>query len=530
MAPKRPYGTGSLTESPKGSGRWLYKVDRGTDPLTGRRRRVGFRFEAKSPKEANLRANQILADLETEKPLGSRATVEQLLAEFMRFSRARGRSPTTLREYQRIVDSVLLPSIGSISIGELTPHDLDSLYVNAMKGSKPVSASSVRRYHSLVSAALNQAVRWGWLEKSPAARVTLPDSTGRRLQIPTSEEVRALISACTMKDERLGMFVLVAAVTGCRRGEIAALRWTDLSDDVLTVRASAFDVGNEHGIKTTKTGRERLVVVDPLLMQALDSWHSRCNEGARSFGVALGPDSFIFSARPDGARPVNVHTISSGTRIVADSIGLPHVHLHSLRHFAATELAWIRHECPRHGRPSRTRRSLGHPSDLRARDDRTPKRSGGDRRPHSCGLARRRDRIGNGINGGTGPSQFVRAILTTESPTSTLASCDENHEPAPDVYCRSDARCVDLDRPAHGGLSAAPSERRRGGWTLHVRADDSQVTRVLGIQHRSRTRGPDNPHRSLTANSPGHHWREGHLDRLEQCLFPPDVEACDVLG
>lgn len=145
MASKRPYGTGSLTEGPKGSGKWLYKIDRGRDPLTGRRRRVSFRFEAKSPKEANLRANQFLADLEASAPLGSRATVDQLLVEFMRFSRSRGRSPTTLREYQRIIDRVLRPRIGSIPIAELTPHDLDTVYVEAMQGVKPVSASSVRR-------------------------------------------------------------------------------------------------------------------------------------------------------------------------------------------------------------------------------------------------------------------------------------------------------------------------------------------------------------------------------------------------
>lgn len=189
-----------------------------------------------------------------------------------------------------------------------------------------------------MAAALNQAVKWGWLERSPASRVTLPDVASRRPQIPTSQEVQALIAACRTRSERLGMFVLVAAVTGCRRGEIAALRWADLVGDGLKIRASAFDVGDEHGVKATKTGKERVVIVDPLLRGALDAWHARCVEMASAFGVTLSPDSFIFSARPDGARPVNVHTVSSGLRLAADSIGLRHVHMHSLRHFAATEL------------------------------------------------------------------------------------------------------------------------------------------------------------------------------------------------
>jgi integrase len=59
---------------------------------------------------------------------------------------------------------------------------------------------------------------------------------------------------------------------------------------------------------------------------------------AAEYGCVLPDDAFIFSSRPDGARPINIDTASSYFRKVADELEMPQYHLHSLRHFAATQL------------------------------------------------------------------------------------------------------------------------------------------------------------------------------------------------
>jgi integrase len=334
---KRHHGTGTLTERPTGSGKWQLRATYGRDPVTGKERRKSWTFEAKTRREAERQVGRILDAFEQGGVLGTRATVAQLLEEFMRVSASRGRSPNTLHDYRRIINQFLVPALGSIPIEDLTAHHLDSLYTSASKD-RGLAASSIRRYHAVLSAALNQAVRWGWLERNPAERATLPSSAPKALQVPTPEEVRALIDACTARSETFGMFVLLAAVTGCRRGELAALRWDDVDQGSIAVRASLWSRGGESGIKSTKTGRERTVVIDGVVAGVLERWRARCLSVAADWGVTYVDDAFVFAARPDGSVPVNIDTYSSYFRREADALGLSHVHLHSLRHFAATEL------------------------------------------------------------------------------------------------------------------------------------------------------------------------------------------------
>jgi integrase len=220
----------------------------------------------------------------------------------------------------------------------LTTHTLDSLYAAMLTRATPAAPSTVRRYHAILSAAMNQAVKWQWVTANPARLATLPGADRREPVTPTLEQVRALIAACAAESDVLGMFVLVAATSGCRRGELAALRWSDYADQVLHIRGSAYVLGRSKGIKATKTGRQRRVVVPGELAETLESWRSRCEAVASRAGSTLGPDSFIFSMLPDALDPINVNSFSSSFHRVAARLELSFVHLHSLRHFAATEL------------------------------------------------------------------------------------------------------------------------------------------------------------------------------------------------
>jgi integrase len=325
MASRRPHGTGSLTERPVGSGNWYFRYSVGPDPFTGRPRRRAVTIQAKNKSAAQAQARKIVAEAETV-ATGSSATVDQLLTEWMRFQSGRSRSPTTLNGYHSLIDHHISPSIGSIKISDLTAHHLDSLYGKCTKAGK--SPRTIRNIHNVIGAALNQGVRWGWLEKNPALRATLP----------TPDNARQLIAACQEQSEVLGAFAFLSAVTGCRRGEIAALRWNCYQNGLLVIRESAYSVKGDAGIKSTKSGRERVVHLDPAVQAWLEYWRAQCEKQALEWGVHLTPDGFILSSRPDGSRFLNLDAVSRGVRRAADRLGLKPIHLHSLRHFAATEL------------------------------------------------------------------------------------------------------------------------------------------------------------------------------------------------
>jgi hypothetical protein len=89
-------------------------------------------------------------------------TVRGLLQRWLEHIEARGRAPKTLLENRRMA-GVIADGLGTKELRKLRGRDLDAFY-DAL-GRRKLSPTSVRRYHSVLSAALNQAAKkWGLLE------------------------------------------------------------------------------------------------------------------------------------------------------------------------------------------------------------------------------------------------------------------------------------------------------------------------------------------------------------------------------
>jgi len=332
-----------MTERPAGSGKWQLRVFVGRDPVTGRPRPATQTVDAKSRKQAQAKLNTFISECAAKSKPGTSATVEVILAEWLQHSEARGRSPKTIHEAKAAIDKVLVPELGAVPAKDLTPHHLDQLYLKLSTGqgrARPLSPASVRRYHAVMSAALTQAVKWGWLERNVAERATPPVAAPAVLRVPTTAEVKELVAAATKRGRKWGALLALALATGMRRGELCALRWTDIDGSVIRVQHSLYRAGTERGEKGTKGGRERWVTFGPVAVAFLEDWRAECERAALEAGVELVPDAFVVPALPDGSRPVNPDTLSSVVNKLCgpDHLNIPHVHLHSLRHYAATEL------------------------------------------------------------------------------------------------------------------------------------------------------------------------------------------------
>lgn len=335
MATRRSQGVGSLAERPPGSGRWQWRMRLGADPVTGEPQRITRSFDAKTRAAAERQVRKWIDELEAE-PLGSGAPMSALFTEWLRHIEARGRSPRTVDSNRRAVEKVLNPAIGKIPISSLSAKHLDNLYDQLL--AKPLSPSTVRRHHAVVSAALNQAVKWGWVDVNEAMRASVPESSRKSLVLPKPEEIQQIVSALQELKPAFGMAAFLAAATGARRGELCALQWKDYRDGVLDISASLYRLNGETGIKGTKTGRERLVPVVGGAQAALATWRTECEAKAAEVDLDLLPEAYILSSWPDGSRPINPESLSSAFSRTAKALGLSHVHLHSLRHFAATEM------------------------------------------------------------------------------------------------------------------------------------------------------------------------------------------------
>ena len=104
-------------------------------------------------------------------------------------------SPTTVREHKRTIEKIIKRTLGSIDLRKLDAGMLNDLYVSLRTRERRLSASSVRRVHAVISAALAQAMKEDKLASNPADRAT-PPSVRQAPKVATSPgEVQAMIAS-----------------------------------------------------------------------------------------------------------------------------------------------------------------------------------------------------------------------------------------------------------------------------------------------------------------------------------------------
>ena len=242
-------------------------------------------------------------------------------------------SASVAPEYRRLLDRRILPRFGALPLDALTAADLDGWYAELRTGSeggRPLAANSVRRLHAILRRALNQGLRWGWLTENPADRATPPRARRTDLAVPSPKVVARLLAEAQRTNPALACFLRLAATTGARRGELCALRWTDVDLD-----AAVLTIGHgvvEHPtrglvVQDTKTHAVRRLALDPGTVAAL---------AAHRDGAGL--DAFVFSHAAGGSRPWRPHYVTLAFTRLRDQVALPRFRLHDLRHFAATQL------------------------------------------------------------------------------------------------------------------------------------------------------------------------------------------------
>ena len=155
---------------------------------------------------------------------------------------------------------------------------------------------------------------------------------------PTPEQIKLLIERAEEKDPELATLLFVAATTGCRRGELCGLRWSDVDFEkgVLLVRRSVSDLPGRVEIRSTKTGHIRKMALDSATLSVLELLGERAAARSAALGVTLDPDAYLWSSSPDGLSPVRPGGVTSRFIALRNDLGLTHIRLHHLRHFAAT--------------------------------------------------------------------------------------------------------------------------------------------------------------------------------------------------
>lgn len=327
-------GRGTMSE--RSPGVWRLRVYTGRD---GRGRPIQI---SKTFRGGKREAQKELARMVTEiadngAPVRPGMTVAELLDSWIEFVTPL-REPGTIRAHQSNA-ARLKTAIGQMKVSKLTAQHLDRAYMAWLK--EGLSPTTVHHIHSTLGAALHQAVRWQVLPYAVTERATPPPARPKPVQPTDPSVVRALIKAAEA-DQRpvLATAIALAAATGCRRGELCGLRWTDWDPaGILHVRYSL-----KHGLdgravvlRDTKTHQARKIALDPFASAVLKKHHSLALEWAKACDAELPVDGFILTTDPGGLTPMKPDMLTRQFHRLTQRAKVQ-LRFHDLRHFTATQL------------------------------------------------------------------------------------------------------------------------------------------------------------------------------------------------
>jgi integrase len=255
---------------------------------------------------------------------------------------------STRRAYLTVIDVWSKP-VHRVPLKDLGPDDLLGLYAGMResggRGGKPLSSRSVQLTATVLGMALRDAVEAGDLAYNPADRIPKRQRPKHRARKRADrfwapEQAAAFLEA--NRDSRWFPLWALALDTGARRGELSALRWSELDLDAgtVTIKASRTSLAADPDeVGPTKTGEKRTVDLDPRTVAALRAHlrrqaEDRLRAGEGWAGGKPGEAGFVFlteageSPRPD--------QLARLFREAQEGTGVPALVFHGMRHTSAT--------------------------------------------------------------------------------------------------------------------------------------------------------------------------------------------------
>lgn len=320
-------------------GKWAIVLDV-PNPETGQRRRKWHTFHG-TKRQAETECARLIAELDGGSYIEpSKTTVREYFTRWLAHEKANV-SPKTHQRYEELLLKNVAPVIGSLTLNKLTSARIDGCWQKLLEsgrrdGKGGLSPRTVHHCRRVMLTAMDQALKWDLLKKNPVALTRPPKVERETMEAYTASQTAILLDE--LKDTRIYIPALLAALCGLRRGEILALRWrdVDLTNGLLSIKESAEEVGKEVRYKETKSGKARTVALSSTVKEELN--RHRVGQAEEQLKLGMRPDDNSFVVAQIDGRPLKPTSLThEWTRLVAKT-SLPRIRFHDLRHSHATQL------------------------------------------------------------------------------------------------------------------------------------------------------------------------------------------------
>lgn len=323
---RRAQGEGSVFQ--RKDGRWVVQIW------------LGDKYKqmyVKSEKEGVKKLREAQRELEQGTlPTGPDQTLKQYIEYWLEEVHKPTVRLSTYVKYSKLIRLYIVPVLGNVKLQKLTPQQVNTLY--RQKEKDGLSSKTVNSIHGLLHKALDNAVKWGYVSRNVCDSVSPPRIVKPEMKTLTMEQANRLLEV--VRGHRIEMLLTLALTTGMRRGELLALRWSDvdLEKGTIQVRRTVDFIGKygyvENEPKTT-AGRRMIVLasfaVDMLKQHRIQQLELRMKAGSNWQEMNL-----VFTGLQGNY--LNPRYVPKMLDKILVEAGLPHIRFHDLRHSAATLL------------------------------------------------------------------------------------------------------------------------------------------------------------------------------------------------
>jgi integrase len=307
-------------------GTWELRVSMGRWD-NGRQRSFTRTVSAKGKAAAAMALSEFVEEMSTSSLPKTRETADLMVDDAMELflteylADEKGRAEKTITDYRNLHNRWFSPTIGGRAVKRIDSAAMDALFGSMRQAG--LSASRLNSARSLYAPFFRWAKRRGMTSRNPMSDFQLPTSTYRSTEQspPEVEELALLLSTANEVTPDIAPLLVLAAVTGVRRGELVGIRRSAVAWSKLQLKIDSA-VTASGKVKTTKTYRSRTFHVDSETMEMIKRHCRQKDDRARAARIDLDPDPYLFSAAPDASVPLAPDLLTKRVAVLKGYLGI----------------------------------------------------------------------------------------------------------------------------------------------------------------------------------------------------------------
>lgn len=317
-----------------GSISWQITVEGVRDPITGKRERF-YRTVNGTKKQAHAVELEMLNQLSSggiQKPTVTR--LDHWINNWMDVYNPNIEA-TTRAGYREKIDNYIIPTLGHIPISNLTA-DTIQIWIKSLQ-EQELSPRTIKNAYRNLYGSLKKAVELRMIPHNPCEGIVLPKIEPYNAQVYNQAEIKAALTAAEGKD--IYLLVLLGLAVGLRRGELGALKWSniDLANGNIHIVENRVSIKGDVLTKKPKSKASyRTVAIGPTICEILKTAKAEYEELRNNYGPGFCKEAYVIHQK-DGS-PYHPDSITQKWDRFMTKNNLKHIRLHDLRHTCATSM------------------------------------------------------------------------------------------------------------------------------------------------------------------------------------------------